>query len=53
MYIYSFPDTYHIAMPWWVFLLSAIVAIGVTILTIGFQSVKAAVGNPVDTLRSE
>ncbi len=44
---------YHITMPWWAFLLSAIVAIGITVLTIAFQSVKAAVGNPVDTLRSE
>ena len=44
---------YHITMPWWAFLLSAIVAIGITVLTIAFQSVKAAVGNPVDTLRNE
>lgn len=44
---------YHIAMPWWAFVLSAIVAIGITVLTIGFQSIKAAVGNPVDTLHNE
>jgi putative ABC transport system permease protein len=44
---------YRIDMPWWIFLLAAIVAAGVALLTISFQAIKAAVSNPVKSLRSE
>ncbi|MEO9022017.1 MAG: ABC transporter permease [Ginsengibacter sp.] len=36
-----------------VFVLSALVAILITIITISFQAIKAAVANPVESLRSE
>jgi len=44
---------YRIAMSWWMFALSGIVAIVIALLTISFQSVKAAMTNPVKSLRSE
>ena len=44
---------YRIEMEWWVFALAGFVAIGVTFLTVSFQSVKAALMNPVESLRSE
>lgn len=44
---------YRIDMEWWVFLLAAILAILVALLTISFQSVKAALMDPVKSLRSE
>ena len=44
---------YRIAISWWMFVLSGIVAIVLALLTIGFQSVKAAMLNPVKSLRSE
>ncbi len=44
---------YHIAISWWVFALSGIVAIIVALATISFQAVKAAGANPVKSLRSE
>ena len=44
---------YRINISWWVFALAGFVAIGVAFLTVGFQSVKAALANPVDSLRSE
>jgi putative ABC transport system permease protein len=44
---------YRISIGPAVFILSALVAIAITLLTISFQSIKAALANPVDSLRSE
>jgi len=44
---------YRIDISWWVFLSSGIAAILIAILTISFQSIKAALANPVKSLRSE
>jgi len=44
---------YRISMGAGVFILSALLAIAITIITISFQAIKAAVANPVDSLRSE
>lgn len=45
--------TYRIDISWWVFVLAGIAAVGVAFLTVSFQSVKAALANPVKSLRSE
>ena len=37
----------------WVFILSGAVAVIIAILTVGFQAVKAAIMNPVESLRYE
>lgn len=44
---------YHIQMQWWIFVLAGILAIAVALLTISFQSIKAALMNPVKSLKSE
>jgi ABC-type antimicrobial peptide transport system permease subunit len=44
---------YRITMGLTVFFIAALAVIGITILTISFQSIKAAFGNPVVSLRSE
>ena len=44
---------YKIDIEWWVFALSGLLAVGVALLTISFQSIKAALMNPVKSLRSE
>ncbi len=44
---------YKIDIPWWVFAFSGIVAIGIAMLTMGFQAIKAASVNPVKSLRTE
>jgi putative ABC transport system permease protein len=40
-------------MPWWVFIAAGIVAAIIALLTISFQAIKAAVANPVKSLRTE
>jgi hypothetical protein len=44
---------YHVTLGWQVFALSGMLAVLVTLLTVSFQSVKAALANPVKSLRSE
>jgi putative ABC transport system permease protein len=44
---------YHINIQWWVFVLAGFIALVVAALTISFQSIKAAMANPVKSLRSE
>jgi putative ABC transport system permease protein len=45
--------SYRINIQWWVFAVAGIAAILISIITISFQALKAAVGNPVKSLRSE
>ncbi len=44
---------YRIQIQWWMFALAGSLAIVIALLTISFQSVKAALANPVKNLRSE
>jgi ABC-type antimicrobial peptide transport system permease subunit len=44
---------YKIDLTWWIFALAAGVAILITGITISYQAVKAAIANPVNSLRSE
>jgi ABC-type antimicrobial peptide transport system permease subunit len=44
---------YHTSIPFWIFLVACVGAMGITLLTVSFQAIKAAVANPVKSLRSE
>ena len=44
---------YRINVKWWVFPLSGIIAVLIALFTISFQAIKAAVANPVKSLRNE
>jgi putative ABC transport system permease protein len=44
---------YRISMPWWIFIIAGIVAAFIALVTISFQAIKAAVSNPVKSLRTE
>src|SRR5665213_1375925 len=44
---------YRINIHWWVFVLSAILALIIALITVSFQAIKAALANPVESLRSE
>lgn len=45
--------SYRIDIPWWVFALSALMALGVALLTVSYQSIKAALLSPVKSLRTD
>jgi len=44
---------YRIGIAWWVFAIAGVAALFIAFITISFQSIKAAVANPVNSLRSE
>jgi putative ABC transport system permease protein len=44
---------YRIGISWWVFLMAGITAIFIELVTISFQAIKAAIANPVKSLRTE
>ncbi|MFQ5568328.1 MAG: ABC transporter permease, partial [Rhodothermales bacterium] len=44
---------YHTALSWWVFALVGLTALVIALLTVSYQSIKAALTNPVKVLRYE
>jgi putative ABC transport system permease protein len=44
---------YKIALSWWIFVIAAGVALVIALLTVSAQAIKAAMANPVKSLRSE
>jgi len=44
---------YRIDLSWWVFAMAAIAAALIALFTISFQAIRAAISNPVNSLRSE
>jgi putative ABC transport system permease protein len=53
MYKWLQDFAYRVDIHWWVFILAGIGAIAIAFITISFQSIKAALANPVKSLRSE
>ena len=45
--------SYRIQISWWVFVAAGIVAIVIALITVSIQSIKAAIVNPVKSLRTE
>ena len=45
--------TYRIQIGWWIFLIAAAIAIFIALFTISFQAIRAAIANPVKSLRTE
>ena len=45
--------TYRIEIGIWVFALAAFLAVAISIITVSYQSIKAALANPVKSLRTE
>ncbi len=44
---------YRIGIPWWVFIAAAVLALMVAVGTVSIQAIKAALANPVKSLRTE
>jgi putative ABC transport system permease protein len=44
---------YRINISWWMFVVAGVVALSIALITVSFQAIKAAVANPVKSLRTE
>jgi ABC-type antimicrobial peptide transport system permease subunit len=44
---------YHVELSWWMFTLSGLLAISIAVITVSYQGVKAALTNPIKSLRIE
>ncbi len=45
--------SYRIEIPWWVLALAGLLALAIAVLTVSYQSIKAAVIDPIKSLRTE
>lgn len=45
--------SYRLPISWWIFFVSGLIAIMIALLTVSFEAVKAAIANPVISLRTE
>ena len=44
---------YRTAIHWWVFAIAGISALAIAMMTVSFQAIKVALGNPIKSLRTE
>jgi putative ABC transport system permease protein len=44
---------YRVTVSWWMFALAGVIAIAIALITVSFQAIKAAIANPVKSLRTE
>jgi putative ABC transport system permease protein len=44
---------YRTNISWWVFIMAGIAAALIAVVTVSFQTIKAAISNPVKSLRAE
>ncbi len=44
---------YRISISWWVFVVAGVAMILIALITVGFQAIRAAVANPIKSLRTE
>jgi len=44
---------YRAQIQWWLFALAGIISLSIALITVSFQSIKAAIANPVKSLRAE
>jgi putative ABC transport system permease protein len=44
---------YRVDLSWWIFLGGGVIALGIALITISVQAIRAGNANPIDSLRSE
>jgi len=44
---------YRVDISWWIFFVAVVLAVLIALITISFQAIKAAIANPVKSLRTE
>jgi putative ABC transport system permease protein len=45
--------SYRVDIKWWMFAMAGIIAAIIALVTVSFQAIKAAIANPVKSLRTE
>ena len=53
MYKWLETFAYRTEISWWIFLVAGAVALAIALLTVSIQTIRAALANPVKSLRSE
>jgi putative ABC transport system permease protein len=44
---------YRVNISWWAFVVAGLIALLIALITVSFQAIKAAIANPVKSLRTE
>lgn len=44
---------FRVDISWWIFIIAGLIAAGIALITVSFQAIKAALANPVKSLRTE
>ena len=44
---------YRTDIPWWLFVVVGCLSLGIALLTVGFQAIKAATANPVEAIKND
>jgi ABC-type antimicrobial peptide transport system permease subunit len=45
--------SYRVEIQWWVFMMAGLLSVIIALLTVSYQAIKAAIANPVKSLRTE
>jgi len=53
MYKWLSDYPYRVAIQWWVFLGAGLLSLGIALITVSYQAIRAALTNPVKSLRTE
>jgi putative ABC transport system permease protein len=53
MHLWLQQFAYRVSLSWWMFALSGLLGILIALITVSFQSIRAAIGSPVKALKSE
>ncbi|HEY6902393.1 MAG TPA: FtsX-like permease family protein, partial [Puia sp.] len=53
MYSWLKDYPYRVDIQWWVFAMAALLSMGIALLTVSYQAIKAGLANPAKSLRSE
>ena len=44
---------YRVNIGWWIFALAGLLSVAIALITVSYQAIKAAIANPVKSLRTE
>nr|MBA2561371.1 ABC transporter permease [Chitinophagaceae bacterium] len=50
-WLQNFP--YRVSITWWIFAIAGIAALAIAFITVSYQAIKAAIANPINSLRTE